>query len=644
MALLSTSQLTKSFGTDVIFSGVSFEIQKNDRVGLVGINGSGKTTLFKVLMDEYSADSGEIYKARDCVIGYMEQHVCRDLHRSAYHEVLTVFSHLSAMEERLDTINKALQGRPENPQALLEEQFRLNEQFDREGGLTYKSRARSTLLGLGFTDEQMGAPIGVLSGGQKAKLQLAKMLLSGANLLLLDEPTNHLDIPSVEWLENFLSGYSGAYLVISHDRFFLDHVTNRTFEMEYGRLTPYKGNYSTYLTLKEEGQLTAQRVYENTTREIKRLQAMIEQQKRFNQERNYRTIASKMKSIERLQKTLVRPTAAPDSIHFSFGASQRGGNDVLMAENLSLAFDGKPLFENVNLSISRQERVFLLGPNGCGKTSLLKILLRQYQPQSGNVRFGAGIDVGYYDQLQTSLTGQNEGTVIDAIWDLHPQMTETQVRSALAVFLFKGEDVFKPVAALSGGERARVLLLRLMLSKANFLLLDEPTNHLDIDSCEALEDALFHYDGTLLIVSHDRYLINKLADRIYYLEDGGITEYLGNYDDFLQARREKEEAARQSEEKAAPKINLYKQRKEQEAELRRMRTAVRKTEERIEETDEAMAACAQALQEPDTAADFEKAMELSARMEELRRENDRLMAEWEALSAQLEEKEKAALS
>ena len=644
MALLSTSQLTKSFGTDVIFSSVSFEIQQKDRVGLVGINGSGKTTLFKVLMDEYSADSGEIYKARDCVIGYMEQHVCRDLHRSAYHEVLTVFSHLSAMEERLDTINKALQGRPENPQALLEEQFRLNEQFDREGGLTYKSRARSTLLGLGFTDEQMGAPIGVLSGGQKAKLQLAKMLLSGANLLLLDEPTNHLDIPSVEWLENFLSGYSGAYLVISHDRFFLDHVTNRTFEMEYGRLTPYKGNYSTYLTLKEEGQLTAQRVYENTTREIKRLQAMIEQQKRFNQERNYRTIASKMKSIERLQKTLVRPTAAPDSIHFSFGASQRGGNDVLMAENLSLAFDGKPLFENVNLSISRQERVFLLGPNGCGKTSLLKILLRQYQPQSGNVRFGAGIDVGYYDQLQTSLTGQNEGTVIDAIWDLHPQMTETQVRSALAVFLFKGEDVFKPVAALSGGERARVLLLRLMLSKANFLLLDEPTNHLDIDSCEALEDALFHYDGTLLIVSHDRYLINKLADRIYYLEDGGITEYLGNYDDFLQARREKEEAARQSEEKAAPKINLYKQRKEQEAELRRMRTAVRKTEERIEETDEAMAACAQALQEPDTAADFEKAMELSARMEELRRENDRLMAEWEALSAQLEEKEKAALS
>ncbi len=341
MALLSTSQLSKSFGADTVFSGVSFEIQKNDRVGLVGINGSGKTTLFKVLTGEYSADEGDIYKAKDCVTGYMEQHVCRDLHRSAYHEVLTVFSDLIELEQRLDTVNQALQGRPQNMQALLDEQFQLNDRFNREGGLTYKSRARSTLLGLGFTDEQMGSPIGVLSGGQKAKLQLAKMLLSGANLLLLDEPTNHLDIAAVEWLEDFLKNYHGAYIVISHDRFFLDHVTNRTFEMEYGRLTIYKGNYSTYLSLKEEGRLTAQRVYENTTREIKRLQAMIEQQKRFNQERNYKTIASKMKVIERLQKNLVRPAAAPDTIHFSFGASQRGGNDVLMADDLALSFDEK---------------------------------------------------------------------------------------------------------------------------------------------------------------------------------------------------------------------------------------------------------------------------------------------------------------
>lgn len=642
MALLSTSQLSKSFGADTVFSGVSFEIQKNDRVGLVGINGSGKTTLFKVLTGEYSADDGDIYKAKDCVTGYMEQHVCRDLHRSAYHEVLTVFSDLIELEQRLDTVNQALQGRPQNMQALLDEQFQLNDRFNREGGLTYKSRARSTLLGLGFTDEQMGSPIGVLSGGQKAKLQLAKMLLSGANLLLLDEPTNHLDIAAVEWLEDFLKNYHGAYIVISHDRFFLDHVTNRTFEMEYGRLTIYKGNYSTYLSLKEEGRLTAQRVYENTTREIKRLQAMIEQQKRFNQERNYKTIASKMKVMERLQKNLVRPAAAPDTIHFSFGASQRGGNDVLMADDLALSFDKKPLFSHVNLFISRQERVFLLGPNGCGKTSLLKILLQQYEPESGSVRFGAGIDVGYYDQLQTSLTQQADGTVLDAIWNLHPTMTETQVRSALAVFLFKGDDVYKPVAALSGGERARVLLLRLMLSKANFLLLDEPTNHLDITSCEALEDALLHYDGTLLIVSHDRYLINKLADRIYYLENGTLTEYVGNYDDFLTARQEEQEQKKQQAPQT-PKVNRYKLRKEQEAELRRLRSQIQRTEARIEEIDSEMAQCNQDLQLPDIASDYEKAMALSARLDELHRENDSLLVRWESLSSELEEKEKAAL-
>ena len=284
----------------------------------------------------------------------------------------------------------------------------------------------------------------------------------------------------------------------------------------------------------------------------------------------------------------------------------------------------------------------MLGPNGCGKTSLLKILLQQYEPESGSVRFGAGIDVGYYDQLQTSLTQQADGTVLDAIWNLHPTMTETQVRSALAVFLFKGDDVYKPVAALSGGERARVLLLRLMLSKANFLLLDEPTNHLDITSCEALEDALLHYDGTLLIVSHDRYLINKLADRIYYLENGTLTEYVGNYDDFLTARQEEQEQKKQQAPQT-PKINRYKLRKEQEAELRRLRSQIQRTEARIEEIDSEMAQCNQDLQLPDIASDYEKAMALSARLDELHRENDSLLVRWESLSSELEEKEKAAL-
>ncbi len=517
MAILSGSNLTKSFGTDVIFSGVSFEIQENDRVGLVGVNGSGKTTLLRVLTGELSPDEGEIYKASAAVLGYMEQHVCRDLYRSAYSEVLTVFAPLLSMERELEELNQRLMVKNADMDALIERQALLTERFDREGGLTFRSRARSALLGLGFSDEEMGNPVGILSGGQKAKLQLAKMLLSGANLLLLDEPTNHLDIKSVEWLEDFLRSYSGAYIVISHDRYFLDRITTRTFEMENGKMTVYKGGYTEYLAQKEENDLAARRKYENTKKELQRLGGIIVQQRQWNQERNYKTIASKMKMIQRLENTLEKPDETPETMRFSFGIRQRGGNEVLKAEKLSLSFGQNHLFQNVSLDIRRGERVFLIGPNGCGKTSLLKIFLGINQPDSGDYRFGTGIDVGYYDQVQSDL--DMDKMVIDEIWDTYPRMTQTEVRNALAIFLFKDEDVFKPVSALSGGERARVLLLKLMLSRDNFLLLDEPTNHLDIGSCEALENALQEYEGTLLVVSHDRYLINKIADK--YLRFGG---------------------------------------------------------------------------------------------------------------------------
>lgn len=639
MAILTVNNIKKMFGTDVIIQDITFEVQKGDRIGLVGINGSGKTTLFKVLNGEYTADEGTFTPARETSIGYMEQHVCRDMEKSAFDEVMTVFAPLLKMEAEIEVLTTKISEMPENLNELIEKQAELNDRFIADGGLTCRNRAKSTLIGLGFAPEQIYAPIGVLSGGQKAKIQLAKMLLGESNLLLLDEPTNHLDIPSVEWLEDFLKNYNGSYIVISHDRYFLDAVTNRTFEIENTRLTEYKGNYTKYLQLKEENRLAMQRVYDNTQREIKRIEGIIEQQKRFNQERNYVTIASKQKSIDRLQATLEKPEDDPDTIKFQFKASQRGGNDVLEAEELALSFGDHRLFKNVNLDIKRGEKVFLIGPNGCGKTSLLKVLLHIYKQTFGDFRFGANIDIGYYDQAQGNL--DESKTVIDEIWDLHPYMTQTQVRSALAVFLFKGEDVYKPVKGLSGGERARVLLLKLMLSKANLLILDEPTNHLDIGSCEALENALLGYDGTLFVVSHDRYLINKLADKIYYLTPSGTTLYLGNYDAYLEARQKQEAAKAAAEaenENAVPKANtVYKQKKERASEIRKRRAALSKCEREIEAAEAEIDTLNEQLSNPETVSDYEKMMEITNKITEQKALADSLMNDWTELTLWLEE-------
>lgn len=637
MAILTVNNIQQSFGEEVILQNVTFEMQKGERVGLVGVNGSGKTTLFKVLTGEYTPDTGSVVFGKDTVLGYMEQHVCRDFHKTAFEEVMTVFAPLLRMERELEDLNTLLSAHPggEDLERLILRQTDLNDRFVDAGGLTCRSRARSALMGLGFSEDQLENRVGVLSGGQKAKLQLAKLLLGGANLLLLDEPTNHLDIQAVEWLEDFLKNYNGAYIVISHDRYFLDKVTQRTLEMEGKSVTSYKGNYSRYLELRAEHRLAMQRVYESTQKEITRIEGIIEQQRRWNQERNYVTIASKQKQIDRLEATLEKPEAEPESIRFQFKASRRGGNDVLTAQDLSLSFGGPPLFEHVNLEIKHQEKVFLIGPNGCGKTSLFKILLGQYTPDSGSVRLGSAIDVGYYEQSQLSL--HDEKTVMDEIWDLHPQMTQTEVRSALAVFLFKGEDVFKPVGALSGGERARVLLLKLMLSKANFLLLDEPTNHLDIGSCEALEDALSGYDGTLFVVSHDRYLINKLADKVYVLGKDGAKLYLGNYDSYLEQREKEQQAV--EEERPEPKVNLYKLRKERESNLRRRRTALSRLESQIEENDRKVKALEEQLADPDFAADYESVTKASQEIAQLHQASEDLLMEWTQLSEELEQLE-----
>ncbi|MCI1964797.1 MAG: ABC-F family ATP-binding cassette domain-containing protein [Oscillospiraceae bacterium] len=633
MGYLSVGNLEKSFGTQTVLSGISFEIQESDRVGLIGSNGSGKTTLFKLIAGELAADSGTISMAGKTTLGYMEQHVCRDLDRNALDEVLTVFSPLIAQEQELESIGKTLRGGCiKNIDALIERQTALNDRFIADGGLTFRSRAHSALLGLGFTESQISVPVGNLSGGQRAKLQLAKLLLSGANLMLLDEPTNHLDLASVEWLEEFLRSSKAAFLVISHDRFFLDRVTNRTFELKHHRLRLYKGSYTAYVEQKGLNDLSVTRAYENTKKEIGRLEGIVEQQRRWNREKNIKTAESKQKMIDRLEQTLVKPDALENTLHFHFGTDVRSGNDVLTAKGLELSFGTNHLFQNVALEIHRGDRTFLIGSNGCGKTSLFKVLLGQIPPDHGFCRIGTGVKIGYYDQLQTGLSPEKR--VIDEIWDYYPRLTETQVRSALAVFLFQEDDVFKQVSALSGGERARILLLRLMLSRDNFLLLDEPTNHLDLPSCEALEDALQDYDGTLFIISHDRYFINKTASRIYALKPDGLADCGTNYSEYLEQLKAEQST---SQTTAVHVENDYKKRKKQESALRKQKSAIRRLEQQLDQNEQEISTLQEELSEPEISSDYQAAMEITEKIDALNNENETLFEKWEELSQSAEE-------
>lgn len=634
MIVLSGNDISVSFGGETLFHDVNFRLEENGRAGLVGVNGCGKTTLMHVINGRQEAETGGISKAAGIKLGCMEQYVIRDDNITLYDEVLEIFRPLIDAENELADIAVAIDTGDHSEQTL-SRQMQLQERFEREGGLTYKSMTCSALVGLGFSEDDFNKPISVMSGGQKSKAQLAKLLLSGSNILLLDEPTNHLDITACEWLEKFLTEYKGAYIVISHDRYFLDKVTDTTFEMENRTLREYKGNYTRYLELKAEAREAQQRVYDRTVKEINRIEGIVEQQKRWGQEHNFITAASKQKQADRLKETLEKPEDLPEAIKFTFRAKEGGANDVLIAKGLSKSFDGTVVFTNAELDIKKNTTTFILGENGCGKTTLLKILTGEYQADSGEYKFGNNIQFGYYDQAQTDLDPLK--TVIDEVWDRYPGMTQTQVRSALAQFLFKGDDVFKNVGKLSGGEKARVSLLKLMLSKANMLLLDEPTNHLDIHSREALENALASYGGTLLIVSHDRYLINKLADRIVWLGKTGTVNIDGNYDRYIELKEAKAQSEQAVQVKAAEgKKNDYKERKERESTLRKLSGALKRCEQSIDEVGLKTAELAQQMSQPEIATDYEKTSALAQEIEALKEKEEALTAEWMELSEQIE--------
>ena len=629
MSLITCQNVSLSFAQTPVLRDVTFSVEKGDKIGCIGVNGSGKTTLFRLLTGELTPDEGKLFFAADVKIGCVEQHACHDSPRTVYEELRSVFAPLMQMETRLEELHKKVALTDGRVKEYIEEQSALTDAFQAEGGLTYVARTHSALAGLGFTKAEEALPVSALSGGQRTKLSLGKLLLSAPDVMLLDEPTNHLDIDSVEWLEDFLSKFGGALIVISHDRYFLDKVTARTMELRGKRLTVGKGGYSAFIKNREQRLESDRREYEKGMLEIERLQKMIEQQKRFNRERNYITIASKEKQIERIKASLPELPPRESTFRLRFGEVVRTGDEVIHAEGLTKGYDGKLLFRDVGFSVRRGEKVFLLGPNGCGKSTLLQILMHRLPPDAGFCRFGQNAVPGFFEQSQTALI--SDKTVIGEVYDAFPRMTVPELRGYLGAFCFKNDDIDKTMRALSGGERARVALLELILKKPNLLLLDEPTNHLDAASREILEEALAAYEGTLFCVSHDRYFVNRLADRILYFDGDAVKSLEGNYDAYAEARRIKENAPQQS---GAPgkKPNAWQQTKDARKAERQKTAKLTKIERELQEIEARKEETAALLQTPEVAADYEQVLALTAKLEELTAAADTLEEAWLTLT------------
>lgn len=626
MSCLQLQNLSFSFLDRVLFSNVNIKIEAGERVALIGANGTGKTTLFKLITNEHSPTEGAVVIGKDTALGYMEQYSDFIKGTSVYDCALKVFSDIMEMENELEEVHKELTEHPNNF-SLIERQLFLTEEIQNRDGLVYKAKTRSTLLGLGFNEDDLNKDAAVLSGGEQSKLALCKLLLSNSQLILLDEPTNHLDIDSMAWLEDFLTKYKGAAIIISHDRFFLERTTSKTMEITNKKIYMTSYSYTTHKNIVKEKQLSIEREYEKSLKEIKRIEGIIEQQKQFNRERNYVTIASKQKQIEKISANLEVPDSLAAEVRFSFKIRNESGADVLSLVNISKSFNDNHLFSNVDLSIQKGDRVFLLGANGSGKSSLLKIITGELKSNSGFVKLGQSVKMGYFDQSISKLTNSN--TVLDEVWGLDRSIDQTQIRKALAAFLFFRDDVNKKIYSLSGGEKARVALLKLMLIYPNFLLLDEPTNHLDISSREAFEDALLDFDGTILAVSHDRYLINKLATKIAVLQDNKIEMIEGNYNSYLQY---KENAA--LDNIPLPKNHKksdYKLRKERESEIRRRKSQIARLEQHISKVEKEIMELEEKMASPEISTDYIKLCKSAETHKECKELLDNLYALWEGL-------------
>ena len=631
--VLACNNISKSFGIDEIIKNASFHIEEREKAAIVGINGAGKTTLLRIIMGEYQADSGEVIIAKDRTIGYLAQHQKLSGDNTIYDELLSVKKDIIELEQKIRRLELEMHSKEGvELEAVMEAYSKSTHQFELQNGYAYKSEVVGVLKGLGFDESDFEKKMNTLSGGQKTRVALGRLLLSKPDIIMLDEPTNHLDMNSIAWLENYLVNYDGSVIIVAHDRYFLDKVVTKVIEVERGIVSVFSGNYSDYAAKKKQLMDAKLKEYYNQQRDIKHQEEVIAKLKSFNREKSIKRAESREKLLDKIE-FIDKPITEQETMHFKLEPAKESGNDVLSVEGLSKAFGGNRLFDNVSFEIKKGEKVALIGNNGTGKTTILKIINHIIDADAGKVKLGANVEIGYYDQEHNVL--HMDKTAFDEIGDAYPDMTNTQIRNMLACFLFTGDDVFKKISDLSGGERGRVSLAKLMLSNANFLILDEPTNHLDIMSKEILESALNRYTGTVLYVSHDIYFINKTASRIMELSANTVTNYIGNYDYYLEKRDilAPKEVKQVSSEKNTAVKDDWKAQKEEQAKLRKRQNDIAKIEKSIEQLEKDNSELDEQLALPEVYSDVKQLMKLNEKKQEIEKKLEKLYEDWEALSA-----------